>query len=139
MILLVLVMPIYVSKMSHFDNQRKHYHQFALRYEGDGIIFKHRRIKTISGNTISKVATGIVISLESAINYTNINVYSNTITLDNTWSGCWGSCILSSEWYHVDGIHTWGNFAGNALGTIKIYGNYYHGRWSFFRMTQHLT
>ena len=78
---------------------------------------------TISGNTISKVATGIVISLESAINYTNINVYSNTITLDNTWSGCWGSCILSSEWYHVDGIHTWGNFAGNALGTIKIYGN----------------
>lgn len=74
----------------------------------------------IYNNDLSRMSTGIVVRLDGPVNYADVNIYNNTISDGYVWDGEWGG---GTAWNHVDGIHTWGNYPGNTLGTITIYNN----------------
>jgi len=80
---------------------------------------------TINDNAISQFATGIVVALDGATNYSNINIRKNKIYDSYVWDGSWGTGL----WHHRDGIHTWGNYSAYSLGPIYIDGNEFTGDW----------
>jgi len=79
---------------------------------------------TINDNDLSQMSTGIKIALDGATNYSSIIISNNKIYDTYVWDGAWGG-----SWFHRDGIHTWGNYAANSLGSITISGNEFSGDW----------
>lgn len=87
----------------------------------------------IHHNDLSQMSTGVVVRLDGATNYSNVNIYNNRIYDSYVWDGCWGGTgvdqCMGGNWHHRDGIHTWGNYNGNTLGPINIYNNEFSGDW----------
>ena len=88
---------------------------------------------SIYSNDLSQFSTAIVVRLDGSSNYSNVNIYNNTIYDSYVWDGCWGGTgddyCTSGTWFHRDGIHTWGNYSGKTVGTVTIYNNTFTGDW----------
>ena len=93
------------------DNVRINFAEQGINFYNAGAAADGLIIKNCD---ISKVSTAIIVALGSAHDYSNVVIEDNHIYDLYYWDGCWGSCTLSSEWHHNDGIHTWGNYGAGA-------------------------
>jgi hypothetical protein len=97
---------------------------------GKIILINYRASATsynIYNNTISDCVVGLTVGsagsgVDESLN--GCNIYGNTISIGENWSGSWTTTNPNDTWHHQDGIHVFAKQrAGTNVSNLKIYGN----------------